>query len=352
MHQQDAAHTFPNIFVGVEHRFAGLQRTGINPEERQLADVGIRRNLERQSGERRAVVSCTGLLFLGSGIDAGDRGLVKRRRQEIDDRIEELLNALVFVGRAAENGDHLIGDGRSAQRGPDLRLGDLFSLEIEHHDFFVLVRDLLEHMIPILRGKLCQLFGDLFLAHILAQLVVEDIRLHADQIDDAAEGILRANGQLKRNCRTLETVVHHFEDIEEIGAHHVHFVDVNDTRDMIFVGLSPYSLGLRLHAALCTKDGHRAVEHAQGTFDLNGEVHMSRRVDDVDAHALPVTGRRSRGDRDATLLLLLHPVHGSGAVMGLSESVIDTGVEKNTLCRRRLSCIDMSHDANVSRILK
>ena len=94
-------------------------------------------------------------------------------------------------------------------------------------------------------------------------LVVEDIRLHADQIDDAAEGILRANGQLKRNCRTLETVVHHFEDIEEIGAHHVHFVDVNDTRDMIFVGLSPYSLGLRLDAALGTQDRHSAVEHTQ-----------------------------------------------------------------------------------------
>ena len=32
---------------------------------------------------------------------------------------------------------------------------------------------------------------------------------------------------------------------------------------MILVGLSPYSLGLRLNAALGAQDRHSAVEHAQ-----------------------------------------------------------------------------------------
>jgi len=79
---------------------------------------------------------------------------------------------------------------------------------------------------------------------------------------------------------------------------------------------------------------------------------VARRVDDVDADALPMAGGRSRGDRDATLLLLLHPVHRRGAVMRFTESVIDTGVEQDTLSGRGLACIDVSHDANVSCILK
>ena len=121
---------------------------------------------------------------------------------------------------------------------------------------------------------------------------------------------------------------------------------------MILVGLSPYSLGLRLDAALGTQDRHSAVEHTQRALDLDRKVHMARSVDDVDPHALPMAGGSGRGDRNATLLLLLHPVHGRGAFVRFAESVVDTGVEQDTLSRRGLACIDVCHDANISRILK
>ena len=42
-------------------------------------------------------------------------------------------------------------------------------------------------------------------------------------------------------------------------------------------------------------------------------------VDDVDAVALPEAGGGGGGDGDAALLLLRHPVHGGGAVMGLTD---------------------------------
>ena len=72
------------------------------------------------------------------------------------------------------------------------------------------------------------------------------------------------------------------------------------------------------------------------------------RVDDVDAvlgqrqvHALPEAGRRGRGDRDAALLLLLHPVHGGGAVVHLADLVVDAGVVQDALGRRRLAGVDV-----------
>src|SRR5690606_1390212 len=60
--------------------------------------------------------------------------------------------------------------------------------------------------------------------------------------------------------------------------------------------------------------------------------------------------RRGRGrlDRDAALLLLLHPVHRRGAVVHLADLVALAGVEQDALRRRRLAGVDVRHDAEVA----
>ena len=352
VHEQNSAHPLALILVGVEDGLACLQTAGVHAEERQLANVGIRHDLEGQGGERRVVRRLARLVFLSLRVDAGNCFFVQRGRHILDNRIQQFLNALILVRGAAGDRNGLVGDGRLAQRGADHLFGDVLALKIQRHDLVVLFRDRLEHVVAVAACELLHICGDLFLAHVLTELIIEDIGLHLDEIDHAAEGIFASDGQLDGNGVTLESLVHHLQDIEEIGTHHVHLVHVNKARDMILVGLSPYSLGLRLYTALGAQDRHSAVEHAKRTLDLDREVHMTRGVDDVDPHALPVTGGSSRGDRDAALLLLLHPVHGGGTLMGLTESVIDTGVEQNTLSRRRFACIDVCHDANISRILK
>jgi hypothetical protein len=66
------------------------------------------------------------------------------------------------------------------------------------------------------------------------------------------------------------------------------------------------------------------------------------------SHTAPETGRGRRGDGDTALLFLLHPVHGGGAIMDLSDLVGDTGVEEHTLGGSRFTGIDMRHDANIT----
>src|SRR5665647_1124034 len=59
-----------------------------------------------------------------------------------------------------------------------------------------------------------------------------------------------------------------------------------------------------------------------------------------------------RDSRDATLLLLLHEVHGSSAVVHFADLVRLAGVIEDPLRRRRLARIDMGHDAEVAVVLE
>ena len=121
---------------------------------------------------------------------------------------------------------------------------------------------------------------------------------------------------------------------------------------MIFVSLSPYSLGLRFHAAFGAEHCHRPIKHAQGAFNLNGEVDVARRVNNIDTSSLPEAGGCSRLNGDAALLLLSHEVHRRSAIVRLTDLVVLAGVVQDAFGGRGLACIDVSHDANISRILK
>ena len=118
------------------------------------------------------------------------------------------------------------------------------------------------------------------------------------------------------------------------------------------IRLTPYRLRLRLDAAFGAQDGYAAVEHAQTALHLGGEVHVTRRIDDVDARILPEAGGGGTGDGDSALLLLHHPVHRGAAFMGLAHFVVDAGIKENTLGSRRLPCIDVRHNADVSGFFK
>ena len=75
---------------------------------------------------------------------------------------------------------------------------------------------------------------------------------------------------------------------------------------------------------------------------------MTGGVDDVDGGVFPVARGRSGRDRDAALLLLLHPVHGGSALVDLTDLVVDTGVEQDPLGRGGFARVDVRHDPDVA----
>ena len=78
---------------------------------------------------------------------------------------------------------------------------------------------------------------------------------------------------------------------------------------------------------------------------------MARGVDDVDAVVVPDTRRCSRCDRDATLLLLGHVVHGCRAVVNFADLVTLTRVKQNAFSGRRFTSINVGHNADIASAL-
>src|SRR5690606_17384448 len=117
----------------------------------------------------------------------------------------------------------------------------------------------------------------------------------------------------------------------------VHLVGEDDARHAILVALAPDGLGLRLDTLVAIQHANGAIEHAKRALDLDREIDVTWRVDDIQPLALPERGRRSGRDRDALLLLLHHEVHGCSAFVDLADLMALARVEEDPLSRRRLA---------------
>ena len=127
----------------------------------------------------------------------------------------------------------------------------------------------------------------------------------------------------------MQTGLHLCKHLLEVRTHSVHLVHKGDSRNAVFVRLTPHRLALRLDTANGTEYRHSAIQDAQTPLHLNRKIDMARSVDNVNAMidlvALPVADRRRTRDRNAALLLLCHPVHRRRAIMHLAYAVRPPG---------------------------
>ena len=140
--------------------------------------------------------------------------------------------------------------------------------------------DALEHFIVPFFGFAEQSGGNLVNFVVGAHgLVVPEDSLHGDEVYDALEGLFSSDRNLDGAGICAENLAELADNLEEVCTRAVHLVDVADTRNVIFVGLTPHCLRLRLYAADGTECSDGTVENAERTFNLYGEVHVSRGVD-------------------------------------------------------------------------
>ena len=83
-----------------------------------------------------------------------------------------------------------------------------------------------------------------------------------------------------------ELLLEHVRDALVVGARVVHLVDERDARHAVALHLPVDGDRLALHALARVEHQDRAVEHAQRALDLDREVDVAGRVDDVDVVVL------------------------------------------------------------------
>ena len=208
---------------------------------------------------------------------------------------------------------------------------------------------LLDDEVAVLLGLLAEVVRDVDDVDLVAEVVAVVDGLHLDEVDDALELVLATDRDLDRHRVRAEAVADRLDAAPEVGAGPVELVDEAEARHAVAVGLAPDRLGLGLDAGHAVEDDDRAVEHAEAPLDLDGEVHVPGRIDDVDAMVAPERRGRSRGDRDPALLLLGHPVHRRGAFVDLADLVDLLRVEEDPLGHGRLARVDMGDDSDVPR---
>ena len=150
VHHQDAPDALGPARRHVEHARARLELARVDAEVGELADEGVGRDLEGERRERLGVVGVAhgrAVLLALDGLEALDRRHVERARQEVDDRVEQRLDALVLERRAAQHRRQLDLERRLADRRDQELRRDLGLLEDQLDELVVVVGDLLEQVL-------------------------------------------------------------------------------------------------------------------------------------------------------------------------------------------------------------
>ena len=128
----------------------------------------------------------------------------------------------------------------------------------------------------------------------------------------ALEVLAAADGPVHRVGLDAQLPFQLLQQGEGVPGLPVHLVDEGKDGDVPHGAHLEQLAGLGLHALGRVNDHHRAVGGHEGAVGVLGEVLVARGVQDVDAVALVLELHDGRGDRDAALLLNLHPVGGGG----------------------------------------
>ena len=181
-------------------------------------------------------------------------------------------------------------------------------------------------------------------------------RLHGHQVDDALEVVAEADWNLDRDGVCAKASAERLEAEVKVSTKLVHLVDQAHARHAVTVGLAPHGFGLRFNAFLAVEHCHCAIEHAERALHFDGEVNVSRGVDQIDLVIIATEGVRASGcstlDGDAALLLFLQAVHGGGAFMHFTDLVDLACVEKNALSDGGLTSVDVGADSDIANLIE
>jgi len=354
VHLEQTRNTFLLARARVINIRTGFNLTWVNAEESQTAYIRVGRNLERQSRSLFVFARLTVFFSTGFGVCTDNIFCIQRRRQECANVVKQSLYTLVFEWRTAQHRNNSHSYRSVTESSQDFFFCDSRRIiEIFLHQSIVKLSYFFEHFISPFVSFVYQVGRD-FLYRIVSthRFIMPVDSFHLDKVYQTFERFFSTDRHNDRTRISAQNVLHLANNFEEVGTRTVHFINVCDTRHVIFISLTPNGFGLRFNATYCTVSSNGAVKNTQRTLYLSGKVNVSRGINQVDFISItgifPTSGSSGGSDSDTTFLLLLHPVHCSGTIVYLTDFVGQTRIKQNTFRGCCLSGIDVGHDTDIT----
>ena len=213
----------------------------------------------------------------------------------------------------------------------------------------VAFRGRLDELSPVLLDKLLHVVGD---GDLTALAVLRGHEgLEVQQVDDAAEVLLRADGHVERERPWREGVAHRLHRAVEIRVLLVELVHDHDARLAASVALLPGDLGADGEVVVRSDHHDGALGRSQPAHGLTGEVEEAGRVEDVDLESVVLGEPDTEVDRDLASLLLGLGVHGGGVLVGGAHPLEAAGGKEHGLRDRGLAVVGVAEEDHVSDLV-
>ncbi len=172
-----------------------------------------------------------------------------------------------------------------------------------------------------------------------------------EQVGDAVERRLLADGQLERRDAGAEAVAQLFERAVEGGALLVELVDEDHPGDPHLLGETPHPLGAHLDAVDGAHHEDGEIDHAERSVDVADEVGVAGGVDEVDLVTLPLERGVGQRQRHAPLRFLGVVVEHGVAVLDSAQAADGSGPVEQRLGQRRLSRPAVADEGDIADLL-
>ena len=325
----------------------GPDHAGQDLEDRDLAEELVETRLEDQR-ERITAGVRQHRDGAASGLDLR-RPQVTRRRTDPAHQVEQVVGADGRSPRPAEHGKDRARVDRLVQQPLELFGTRLGALEV-----------LLERVVVDLDHLFDQLLvaGALGVGHLVGDrrrpglAAVVDEGLVGQQVGDAVEARLLANGQLDRVGVGAEVVTNLLEGALEGRVGPVELVHEDHARQPHSLGMAPQHRVLRLNPADAVdhEDGQLGRAHAEQC--LAAVVGVSRRVDQVDRVPVPLEDAGGQPERVAPLPLLDVAVAHGRAVTDTPRPVDHAGPVEHGLGQAGLPVARVADQHDVANLLR
>ena len=176
--------------------------------------------------------------------------------------------------------------------------------------------------------------------------------LLAAAVDHTAETVAAADGPIHRPAGQAQVLLDFIQQIQGLPPRAIHLVDEGEDRNAPHAAHLEQLAGLRLEALRGVLEHHRVIGGRQGAVGVLRKVLVAGGVQQVDRAAAVVELQHRGGDRDAPLLLQLHPVGGDLALLPLGlhrPSLLDrTAVEQQLFGEGGLAGVGVGNDREVA----